>query len=492
MTTAQRPTGLNIGSLIPDGKQFINGEWVSAANNQTIDVIDPSNQRPLATIARGDAADIDAACRAAQAAFPAWRDTNPATRANLLRRWAEVCAEHGEELGMLEAQEVGRPYRGPSMVGNTLIYVSGMADKVTGTTLPSSRPDVLGMTLREPFGVCGAIIPWNVPGGLMIGDVAPAIAAGNTIVVKPAEDAPLACLLLAKLAHEAGIPAGVINVVTGYGSEAGAALPLHPLVRHMSFTGSPETGSKVMEACSRNLVPLHLELGGKSPQVVMRDADLSKAVPTIVRQLIQNTGQICYTGTRLLVEEALRPQIVEAVAAEMQKVRIGAWNEDIDMGPLINAKQEQRVFGYLGLGQEEGARIVTGGHKPDGEQYERGFYVEPTLFDNVSPDMRIAQEEIFGPVLSVLTFDNPDQALEIANGTKYGLAASVWTSDVGRAIRIVRGLQAGQVYVNTYGPAGVIGAPFGGYKHSGFGRTMGADTILEYTQIKSVIINGAE
>ncbi len=307
------------------------------------------------------------------------------------------------------------PHR-PDVSGNTLLSVAGVTDKITGTTLPSSDPNVLGLTLREPFGVCGSIVPWNVPSGLMLGDVAPAIAAGNTIVVKPAEDAPLACLLLARLSAEAGIPAGVVNVVTGYGAEAGAALPAHPAVRHMSFTGSPETGSRVMEACVRNLTPLHLELGGKSPQVVLRDADLDKAVSAIVGSIVRNTGQICFAGTRVLVEEATRPQLVSAVAQAMEHVRVGSWYQQVDMGPLISAKQEQRVLNYLNVGHEEGAELVTGGHKMSGSAYERGFFVEPTLFDNVKPDMRIAQEEIFGPVLSVLSFADPEEALHIANG----------------------------------------------------------------------------
>jgi acyl-CoA reductase-like NAD-dependent aldehyde dehydrogenase len=483
---------LDIHALVPNGCQLINGQWVPSRNGLTIDVLDPSTQQVWSTVPRGDASDIDDACQAAQAAFPAWRDMNPTLRANLMRRWAQLCDERGEELGRLEAMEVGRPHRGASSVGDMIRYFAGSADKIHGTTLPATRPDVLGMTLREPFGVCGSIVPWNGPSALMMGDVAPALAAGNTMVAKPAEDAPLTCLFLAKLALEAGIPAGVFNIVTGYGNEAGAALPVHPLIRHISFTGSPETGARVMELCARNLVPLHLELGGKSPQIVLRDADLDEAVPTIVRRLVHNAGQTCFTGTRLLVEKELHSSVVQAISEEMRRVRIGAWNEDVDMGPLINVKQEQRVLGYMDIGREEGARVVTGGRKPEGDRFHRGFFVEPTLFDAVTPDMRIAQEEIFGPVLSVLTFTDPEEAIEIANGTKYGLAAAIWTGDVKRAVRFIRGIEAGQVYVNTYGFQSVIGAPFGGYKHSGFGRTVSHEAILEYTQVKSVIINGAE
>lgn len=491
MTITSDSQAIDISGLVVDGSQLIGGEWVPSHTGETIEVRNPANLELIARIPRSDAVDVDRAVEAAEKAFPAWRDLNATARGGLLLRWADLIDQHGAELDSLESQEVGRPSWGPYGVGGQIRFIAGQADKVQGVSLPTYSPDTVGYTLREPYGVVGAVIPWNAPGPMFGTEVAAAIAAGNTIVLKPAEDAPLTPLALAKLAEEAGIPAGVINVVTGYGAEAGAAIPNHPRIRRVGFTGSPQTGRVIMEACARNLTPLHLELGGKSPQVILDDADLDTAIPAIATGITLNTGQICAAGSRVVVQRSIHQEVVERLATAMQKVTVGPWHERVNMGPLINEKQHQRVCGYIDVGREQGATLVTGGGRPSGSDFESGWFVEPTLFDEVSPDMRIAQEEIFGPVLSVIPVDDEDQALEVANGVDYGLVASVWTQSVGRAVKFSRGLQAGQVGVNNALGAGVIGGPFGGYKNSGFGRTMGADSVLDWTQVKTVSMREA-
>lgn len=485
--TADTPQTLDPELLI-DGAQLIGGDWGPSNSGETIEVINPANRSVIARIPRSNADDVNDAVETAEKAFPAWRDLSATSRANHIFKWADLIEQNLAALDQLEAQEVGRPAKGMVPMAGQLRFIAGQADKVQGVSLPTHSPDTLGFTLREPFGVVGAVIPWNAPGPMFAVEVGAAIAAGNTIVIKPAEDAPLTALALAKLALQAGLPAGVINVVTGYGVEAGAAIPAHPKVRRMGFVGSPQTGRSIMEACAKNLTPLHLELGGKSPQVVFDDANLDQAIPGMAFAITINTGQVCAAGSRVVVHRSIHAEVVERLAAQLEKTTVGPWHEQVGMGPLVNQKQHERVLGYIDIGKQEGAELVLGGGQPSGDKFGQGFFVEPTIFDKVDPDSRIAQEEIFGPVLSVIPVDDDEEALRVANNTEYGLVSSVWTSDTGRAVKFARGLQAGQVGINNPLGAGVIGGPFGGYKNSGFGRTMGADSVLEWTQVKTVSI----
>ena len=475
------------GLDIPAGQHVIDGAWVAARTGDVLEIIDPATQEAFTTVAAAGADDVGAAVAAARRAFPAWAALNASDRGALLRRWADLIISHVEELAATEARDVGKPLSGGRMnvfIAHGIVdYFSGAADKLTGVTLPTRSPDYLGLTLQEPYGVCAVVLPWNVPLVLTAANVAPALAAGNTVVLKPSEVAPLGPFALVELARQAGFPPGVLNVVTGLGPEAGAALTSHPDVNHISFVGSTATGRAIMGAAARNLVPVKLELGGKSPNVVFADADLDVAIPAIVASITENAGQNCYAGSRLVVEASIQSEVVERLAAAMSTVRSGPWDADLDMGPLVNATQYRRVTEFLQQAPADGARVVVGGAPGDG-----GWYVQPTVYDKVEPGMRVVQEEVFGPVLAVQPFAGTAQALELMNGTDFGLLACIWTNDVSRALSVAKKVRAGQVAVNQFHDSGVIGFPFNMQKDSGFSRGGGYNALREYTQEKAVAV----
>ncbi len=369
-----------------------------------------------------------------------------------------------------------------------LEYAAGLADKVIGATLPSRSPDHTGLTWREPWGVCALVLAWNVPAIMLCSGVGPALAVGNTVVVKPSELAPLVSVALTSLATEAGMPPGVLNLVTGLGGEAGVSLTSHPGVNHVSFVGSTVTGRAVMKAAADNLVPVRLELGGKSPNVVFADADLDAALPVIVDSITENAGQNCYAGSRLLVEETVYDAVVEGVADRMSKLRLGLWHEDLDMGPLINEAQYKRVLGYIEGGVEEGARVVTGGGSPEEDHLKTGWFVKPTLLDKVDPQMRISREEVFGPVLAAQPFKDTTEALSLVDSAPYGLLVSVWTNDLSRALHVAREVRSGQVSINEFANTNIVGLPFNVAKESGFNHGGGYNAVNEFTQEKAVTI----
>jgi aldehyde dehydrogenase (NAD+)/betaine-aldehyde dehydrogenase len=476
---------------VPPARQLIDGGWVAATDKGELPVVDPATGGIIQTVALAEPEDIELAVAAARRAFPGWAATSAAERGATLRRWADLIVSHIEELARFEARDVGKPMTGGRMnvfIAHSIIeYFAGAADKLTGVTLPTRTRDYLGYTLQEPYGVCAVIIPWNVPAVLTAANVAPALAAGNTVVLKPSEVAPLTPFALAELARQAGFPPGVLNVVTGLGSQAGAALTSHPGVRHISFVGSTATGRAIMRAAAENLAPVKLELGGKSPNVLFADADMDVAIPAIVASITENAGQNCYAGSRLLVEAAVRDEVVQRVAEAMRAVRLGAWDQDLDMGPLVSQAQYRRVLGFLAEAPRAGARLVTGGGPATG-QSSGGWFVEPTVFDQVDSGMRLVREEVFGPVLAVQEFTGARQAIEMMNDTDFGLLACIWTNDVSRALRLAQEVHSGQVSVNQFADAGVIGFPFNMQKDSGFSRGGGYAALREYTQEKAVAV----
>lgn len=459
------------------------GDW--------IEVTDPSTGEPFAEIPRGTAADVTAAVDAARDAYEStWRHTTPAERGRLLRGLGSLIGRDRDALAALESRDTGKPmtqaYADVDVAARYFEFYAGAVEALFGETVPAVK-DLLIYTLREPYGVTGHIVPWNYPIQIGSRTLAPALAAGNCCVLKPAEDAPLTPIRLGELALEAGFPVGVVNIVPGYGHEAGAALAAHRGINHLSFTGSAEVGQDVACAGARNHIPVVLELGGKSPNIVWDDADLDAALPVIVNSILQNAGQTCSAGSRLLVHRSVHRDLVARVSERFEAVTVGPGSDDPDLGPLISAKQRDRVSGFVSEAADSGAaRVVAGGRAPTG--LGAGFFYAATLLDDVAADAPVAQEEVFGPVLAVTPFTDEDEAVALANGTPYGLIAAVWTRDVGRAHRLAREIRAGQVYVNTYGAGGGVELPFGGYKKSGYGREKGFEALVGYTQTKSVAV----
>ena len=470
---------------------FIGGEWVDGEG--TFNTVNPANGEVLAEIPRGREADVDRAVRAAREAFesPEWRDMVPAERGRILLRLAAIIRENKDELSRLETLDNGKPLAQSQtdveVAARYCEYFAGAADKILGETIPV-QPGILDYTLREPLGVTAHIVPWNYPIQLAVRGVAPALAAGNTVVLKPAEDTSITSLKMAEMAGEAGLPDGVFNVVTGYGSEAGVALASHPGIDQLTFTGSVPTGVGVMKAAAENVKPVLLELGGKSPNIVFADADLDEAATWVVKAIIQNAGQTCSAGSRLIVERSVHDEVVSRVAEKMESLTLGPGIEDPDLGPIISEKQLQRIDDYLALARDDGTEILTGGNKAGLDGLSEGFFFEPTVLDNLSPDHRLAREEIFGPVLAVLTFDTVEEAISIANATEYGLITGIWTTDINKAHHVAARVRSGQVFVNNYGAGGGIEMPFGGYGKSGFGREKGLESLRSYTQVKNVAV----
>lgn len=469
---------------------------LSVRTDRQFETLDPSTGKVLATVASCSADDVDAAVGAARAAQAGWSATPPAERGRTLRTLAGLIRRDAEVLSLTESWDTGKPLsQAQADVENAaryFEYYGSLVEGLEGATIPVAG-SVHAFTLREPLGVTGHIVPWNYPIQISARTTAPALAAGNCCVLKPAEEAPLGALRLAELGLEAGLSPGVLNVVPGDGPVTGAALAGHTGINHLSFTGSVPTGREVAAKAGRNLVSVTLELGGKSPNIVFPDADPPRAVPTIVRSILQNAGQTCSAGSRLVVHRDVHDTVVAQVASAFRGLSMGPGPEDPDLGPLISAKQLERVTGML-ADLPEPARVVVGYpvHRTADDSIataEGGFFFPPTLVDHVPVDSVLAQQEVFGPVLSVISFDDEEQAVAIANGTPFGLVAAVWTADVGRAHRLARSLHAGQVFVNTYGAGGGVELPFGGIGESGFGREKGAEALVAYTTTKTVAID---
>jgi phenylacetaldehyde dehydrogenase len=476
-----------------DHKLFIGGEWVDAATGETFETVNPATEEVLARVPRAGAEDVERAVRAARTAFDhgsPWRKMTPSARGRVIWRIADLIEEHADEFAMLEALDNGKPFKvaraaDVPLAADLFRYMAGWATKIEGDVIPVSAFTAPGeyhaYTRREPVGVAAQIIPWNFPLLMAAWKLGPALAAGCTVVLKPAEQTPLAALRLAELIAEAGVPGGVVNVLTGYG-DAGAALAAHPAVDKVAFTGSTEVGKQIVQAASGNLKKVSLELGGKSPNVVFADADLPSAVTGAAQGIFFNHGQCCNAGSRLYVQKEAYDDIVSGVAEQAKSIKVGSGLEpDTQMGPLISDEQFGKVLGYLESGRSQGAETVTGG----GRWGDRGYFVQPTVLTSTTPEMAVEREEIFGPVVCAVPFESEDDLVEKANQTDYGLAAGVFTRDISKAHRTAARIRAGTVWVNCYHVFDAA-LPFGGYKQSGWGREMGHHVLENYTETKAV------
>jgi aldehyde dehydrogenase (NAD+) len=476
---------------VHEGLCWINGHARAAIDGNWIDNIDPSDGVVFGRLARGKAADIDAAVAAAHQAFDThWRRVSALERGRVMARLATLVTQDAAQLASLEARDTGKPVSQAradvAALSRYFEFYAGACDKLHGQTLPYAEGYTV-LTLREPHGVTGHIIPWNYPMQIFGRSVGAALAAGNCCVVKPAEDACLSLLRLAQLASEAGLPDGVLNIVPGLGLEAGAALAAHPGIQHLSFTGSTATGKLVAQACALRASPVTLELGGKSPQLVFEDADLEAALPVLVNAVIQNAGQTCSAGSRVLVQDTIADDLIEALAQRFSALRAGPSAADLDLGPLVSRKQQQVVWDFLSAAQREGLEVTAQGSVVD-DAPEQGFYQAPVLFTDVPQSSRLTQSEIFGPVLVVQRFADEAHAVRLANDTPYGLVAGLWTRDGARQLRLARQLHCGQVFINNYGAGGGVELPFGGVKGSGYGREKGFEALYGFTQLKTIAI----
>ncbi len=478
-------------TTVKTGQLLIGGEWTAAASGRTFDTVNPATGEVLAAVADGGEADVDAAVAAAAEAFESasWAGMLPAERARLLWRIADLVEAHADELAELETRDQGQPIgvsRGVSVANAAehLRYYAGWCTKLHGITVPLSMPGVSYQTRREPLGVCGLITPWNFPLMIAVWKLAPALATGNTVVIKPAEQTPLSTLRLAELCVEAGVPAGVVNVVTG-GPEAGAALVRHPKVAKISFTGSTEVGKEIQRVSADTLKRVSLELGGKAPSIIAADADLDAVVAGNLMGGLLNSGQVCAAYTRFFVQRSRAEEFADKLGKAASAMKIGdGLNPATQLGPLVSSEQVDRVERYVGIGAEQGAHLVTGGARPGGE-LANGFFFEPTIFAGVTDDMTIAREEIFGPVLSVLPYDDAEELAPRANDTEYGLGAVVWSQNITTANRLAQQIKAGTVWINLP-PFLDAAAPWGGMKSSGIGREMGWEAIEAYTEVKGI------